>query len=237
VNIAVGFDFDHTLGLDNKVERTVGLEMVRRLAAARGLPYDPEIATAVFDRALASYRNGDVGVETAMEGVLLQLVGPGADNLDEATRFRDDVVVRAPEFVTPLPGARELPAELDSLGVRYAILTNGWSPLQEAKARLIGFEGPVLVSERIGARKPSREAFALLAKQLELPLDALWYVGDDPVVDCAGARAAGLTAVWFDWEGRVYPPEIAAPNYVIHALDELPKLVQGHLTGAAKPPG
>ena len=127
--------------------------------------------------------------------------------------------------------------ELDSLGVRYALLTNGWSPLQETKARLIGFDGPVLVSERIGARKPSRAAFELLAKQLELAPDAVWYVGDDPLIDCGGARAAGLGAVWFDWEARGYPPEVEPPNFVIHALDELPKLVQGHLTGAAKPPG
>jgi len=236
MNIAVGFDFDHTLGLDNKLEQTVGLEMVQRLALARGLAFDAANASAVFDKALASYRNGDVGVETALEGVLLQLVGPGAENLAEATRFRDDVVLRAPQFVKPLPGAREMLAELDSLGVRYALLSNGWSPLQEAKARLIGFDAPVLVSERIGARKPSREAFDLLAKQLELPPDALWYVGDDPVIDCAGARAAGLTAVWFDWEGRIYPPEVEPANFVIHALVELPKLVQGHLSGAAKPP-
>jgi putative hydrolase of the HAD superfamily len=93
------------------------------------------------------------------------------------------------------------------------------------------------VSERIGVRKPAREAFDLLAKQLELPPAALWYVGDDPVIDCAGARAAGLTAVWFDWEGRIYPPEIEQANFVIHALDELPKLVQGHPSGAAKPSG
>jgi FMN phosphatase YigB (HAD superfamily) len=237
MTIAIGFDFDHTLGLDNKLERTVGLEMVQRLAAQRGIPFDSATATAVFDVALASYRNGDVGVETALEGVLLQLVGPGSDNLDEATRFRDLVAERAPEFVKPLPGAREMLAELDALAVRYAILTNGWSPLQETKARLIGFDGPVLVSERIGARKPSREAFDLLAKQLELPPNALWYVGDDPVVDCAGALAAGLCAVWFDWEGRGYPSDLAPPNFVIRALDELPKLVQGHLTEAAKPPG
>jgi putative hydrolase of the HAD superfamily len=117
-------------------------------------------------------------------------------------------------------------AELQNMGAPYAILTNGWSPLQEEKARLVGFEGPVFVSERIGVRKPSREAFEFLAKHFGAPPAAVWYVGDDPALDCAAARACGMTSVWFDWEGRSYPQELEPPNFVIHSLSELPALLK-----------
>jgi len=235
MQFAVGLDFDHTLGVDNKLERIVGVEIAERLAQARGTPFDRDAAMQAFDDALAATRLAGLPIETAIEGALLRAAGPGPENEDEVGRFRDDVIARAPQFVEPLPGAKELLAGLDALGVRYAILTNGWSPFQEEKARLIGFRAPVYVSERIGARKPDRDAFAFLARQFERPLDAIWYLGNDAIVDCAGARDAGLTAVWYDWEDRPYPAGIPPPSFVIHALEEFPKLVQGHLTSAAKP--
>jgi len=235
MTIAIGLDFDATLGLDNKLERTVGVEIAERLALARGRPFVREDAAKIFDEALASTRLAGLPIETAIEGALLRAAGPGTENEDEVTRFREEVIERAPEFVKPLPGAQEMLAALDALGVRYAILTNGWSPFQEEKARLIGFRAPVYVSERIGARKPSREAFAFLGKQFELPLEAIWYLGNDAIVDIGGAQAAGLVGVWFDWEDRPYPSDVGPPNHVIHALDEFARLVQGHLSGAAKP--
>ena len=235
MRIAVGLDFDHTLGVDNKLERVVGVDIAERLAQTRSVPFDRDVAGKIFDEALAATRLGGLTIETAIEGALLLAAGPGPENEDEVGRFRDKVIERAPEFVQPLPGAKEMLAALDALGVRYAILTNGWSPFQEEKARLIGFRAPVYVSERIGMRKPARDAFALLGRQFELPLDAIWYLGNDALVDCAGARAAGLVAVWFDWENRPYPADVEPPNHVIHAPDEFPPLVQGQLTGAAKP--
>src|ERR1700688_2850864 len=218
MRIAVGLDFDHTLGVDNKLERVVGVDIAEGLAQTRGVPFDRDAAGKIFDEALAATRLSGLPIETAIEGALLRAAGPGSENEDEITRFRDEVIERAPQFVQPLPGAKEMLAALDGLGVRYAILTNGWSPFQEEKARLIGFRAPVYVSERIGARKPSREAFAFLGKQFELPLEAIWYLGNDAIVNDAGAREARLTAVSYDWEDRPYPADIPPPSFVIHAL-------------------
>jgi HAD superfamily hydrolase (TIGR01509 family) len=234
--IAIGFDLDRTLAVDNKLERTVGLEMAESLAVLRGLPFDRDRALAEFDKAVAASRNAGLPIETALEGVFLELAGPGLENTVETGRFRETVIARAPQFIEALPGAQAMLDELEAMGVRYAILTNGWSPFQEEKARLIGFRGPVLVSERIGARKPSPEAFVLLARQLDVAPSDLWYVGDDPEVDCSGARAVRATAVWIDWEHRPYPPGLEPPDHMIGALLDLPPLVQGHLGGAAKAP-
>lgn len=232
---AVGFDFDHTLGVDNKLERTVALEKVERLASARGVPFDVTAATAEFDAAFARIRAGEIPLETALAGMFSQLAGEGPENELEIGRFRDDATARAPEFVKPLPGLHEMLAGLDALGVRYAILSNGWSPLQEEKARIVGFAAPVFVSERIGAWKPGAASFLYLTRAFDLPADMIWYVGDDPRVDCAGAAAAGLRSVWCDWGSATYPSDAAPPDGVIRALEELAPLLQGRLGGAANP--
>jgi HAD superfamily hydrolase (TIGR01549 family) len=221
---SIGFDFDHTLGIDNKLERTVALAMLADHAAAQGIQYDPVAAGAAIDETLAHYRSGDRSIESCIAGFFERFT-PGSNVLDVTGQFRDAVVAAAPDHIQALPGATEMLAKLDEMGVPYALLTNGWSPLQEEKARLIGFRGPVFVSERIGVRKPSPDAFGFLAKHFELPYDSIWYVGDDPATDCAGARNLGMTAVWFDWENRSYPGELPKPDHVIHSLDEIPRLV------------
>jgi FMN phosphatase YigB (HAD superfamily) len=233
MQIAVGFDFDHTLGVDNKLERTVALEIGAALSAKRGLTFDAAAATVKLDEDIALVRRGESPVETILEGWLQAFAGSGDENMIEAGRFRETVVARAPEFVRALPGARAMLDALDALGVRYAILSNGWSPLQEEKARLIDFAAPVFVSERIGAWKPSAPAFETLIRLFDLPAANVWYVGDDPAVDCAGAFAAGLTAVWFDWEARGYPDGLPRAQHTIRQLEELPGLLQGRVGEAA----
>lgn len=233
MDIAVGFDLDHTLGLDHRLEKTVALEMLAAYARGRGATYDAAAATDVIDGVLHAYRGGEQTVEAAMAG-FFERFAPGGGNyiVDEAQKFRENVLARTTEFVAPVPGAAEMLAALDAMAIPYALLTNGWSPLQEEKARLIGFSGPVFVSERIGVRKPSREAFEALAKYFALPFEKIWYVGDDPDIDCVASQDFGMTAVWFDWEGRPYPPGASRPAHVIHALDELPRLLEGSLASS-----
>ena len=234
-DIAVGFDFDHTLGIDNRLERTTAIDMLAAYARSRGVSYDAAEADGTIDAVLEIYRSGQKTVESAVAG-FFERFAPGGGNyvVDEAQKFREQVIERAPSYVEALPGAKEMLAAIDALGIRYAILTNGWSPLQEEKARLIDFKGSVFVSERIAARKPTREAFEVLAKHFDLPLERVWYVGDDPQTDAAGATNHALTAVWYDWEGRIYPSEFAKPAHTIRALDELPPLLGGRLSTAAK---
>jgi len=225
--LAVGFDFDHTLGIDNKLERRVALQMLEELAGTQAVAYDPAEAEGAVDEMLHQSRSGGLPLETALAGFFDRFVELGDRAPEVSEQFEQRVVALAPELVEALPGLHDMLAELQKNGVPYAILTNGWSPLQEEKARIVGFEGPVFVSERIGVRKPSREAFEFLAKHFGAPPAAVLYVGDDPALDCAAARAAGMKSVWFDWEGRSYPQELEAPNFVIHSLSELPALLQG----------
>ncbi len=218
---AVGFDFDHTLGIDNKLERTVMLESLASYARAHDVTYD-----AAADDVLESYRVGPLTPEIAFAGFVERFAPVhGASVMDLASGYRERVMAKAEQYVSLVTGAKEMLATLSEMGVPTALLTNGWSPFQEEKARVLGFEGPVFVSERIGVRKPAREAFAYLVKAFDRAPADIMYVGDDPHADCAGAKDAGLTSVWFDWEQRVYPADCAPPDFTIKRLADLPALL------------
>src|SRR6185312_10104626 len=85
-----------------------------------------------------------------------------------AVRFRGICYGLVDRLVQPIPGAVECIAALVASGTPVGILTNGWSELQERKiARALGeFPGPILVSDTVGAYKPSANAFRLLEAAL-----------------------------------------------------------------------
>ena len=136
-------------------------------------------------------------------------------------RFRTMAIEMVDQFVIPLLGAKRTFETLRERGMRVAVLSNGWNPLQVRKAQRAGFEGPVLASADVGAQKPAARAFEALLDALGTAAHNTWYVGDDPRCDVEGARNAGLRAVWLDAENKAYPPDVPAPDYTIHSLDEL----------------
>ncbi len=217
---AVGFDFDHTLGVDNKLERTVAMDLLAERASAASIPFDADTALAQVEATLKAYRHGEVTFSVAWTS-LYQRLTPGGEPQGFLDEFIERCVRAVPSHVQMLPGARELLAALSERKIRYALLTNGWSPLQEVKAEAIGFEATVLVSERIGARKPQAAAFERLVSVLGVPAGDVLYVGDDPRTDIEGAQSAGLRGVWFDWENITYPADGAKPDHTIHALPDV----------------
>ncbi len=114
--------------------------------------------------------------------------------------YKQSCVQMVPEFVVAELHARDTLAEPDKRGIPTAILTNGWSPLQQYKARHAGFTGQIVVSADIGAQKPQPQAFHALCRTLGTPASQTAYVGDSPESDVAVALAAGMFAVWFDAE-------------------------------------
>jgi putative hydrolase of the HAD superfamily len=227
---AFGFDFDHTLGLDHGLEATAFAE----LAADLGTPIvlsEPPWSTTI-PALLARFRGGELSVEDTV-ALFLQDLGHEGDPVDRAEQWREHCYALVPKHVTPVAGAREALDALRARGIPLAILTNGWSPLQEKKiAQALGdVPEPILVSEVLGVSKPDAAAFAKLVDVLEVPPHAIAYVGDNPKTDVAGAQGAGLIGVWFDWEGLSYPSDAPPAQVVVHSLAEVTALVPGRTAG------
>jgi HAD superfamily hydrolase (TIGR01549 family) len=221
---AVGFDFDHTLGLDNGLETTAYLRLGAELGHAiseRDTPQGAFIADV-----LARFRAGAISLDAAVDEFSAHLGIAPAPHI--AQRYRTICYELVDELVTPIDGAREIIAALTERGVPTAILTNGWSPLQALKvARALAYSGPVLVSDELGVLKPAAAAFGKLVDVLGVQRAAVWYVGDNPKTDIAGAQAAGLRGVWFDWEHMAYPSDEPRPDARIEHLSELLALLPG----------
>jgi HAD superfamily hydrolase (TIGR01509 family) len=217
--LAVGFDFDHTLGVDHKLERSAFVDFMRSMATDEA-QFNALAAAEIVDDRIAHYRAGKCTLAQAFEGAFEAVQGKPPPARGFAA-FKQLVLELAPKHVEPLPGAQELLRRLDSVAIPYAILTNGWNPLQQCKADLIGFGGPVLVSDDLGVRKPSVQAFDALRQRLGEPADAIWYVGDDAHNDILGALGAGMRAIWFDWEHKKYPTNVPAPTAVVTQLVDI----------------
>jgi HAD superfamily hydrolase (TIGR01549 family) len=229
--VAVGFDFDQTLGMDNHLERTA----FGRLAEQFGVQIDinePKTYAAI-EALLVPFRAAEE-LMPEMLARFVEFLPPNPQLLDVdahdlAGRYRQICYDLVDELVQPMSGAADCIKALVTNGIPVGILTNGWSELQERKIeRALGdFPGPVLVSEEIGAYKPSAEAFRKLETALGVDPSNLWYVGDNPTNDIAGARAYGLRAVWINRDRQEYPAGLEPATAVIEHLAELWAIVRG----------
>jgi putative hydrolase of the HAD superfamily len=221
---AVGFDFDHTLGIDNKLERVAFLRLLDAACEQGGYCIGTLAEEIVrIDELLEKQRSGAFTIEEAVRQFMRERGIANPDNfVDDYKRMAVDMVN---SFVVPQPGVRRMLDSLVQRGIPCAILTNGWSPLQQHKAQRVNFRGPVLVSSDLGIQKPELRAFESLAQALGADPEDTAYVGDTPRSDVAGALAAGMQAVWFDAEDVRYPTDLPRPSATIHTLAELAALV------------
>jgi len=125
-----------------------------------------------------------------------------------------------------LPGAAEAVRSLSAM-FRLGLVTNGLSLVQRgrlARSGLAGFFSAVVISEEIGAAKPDPRFFEIAARSLGLAPAELLCVGDNPVADVAGARAAGIDAWWFAPNGAPWPGPGESPRIVRDLAEILPAL-------------
>ncbi|GAC1582527.1 MAG: HAD family hydrolase [Candidatus Elarobacter sp.] len=220
----IGFDFDHTLGEDNGLERRALYAYAQEL----GRPLDPRDAVwrEKIEALLAEFRADALTMERMIDAFADLIGARGA----EAERWREHCYLLVDTLAHPLEGARDVLADLRARRIPIAILTNGWTPLQQKKiARALGDDAltlRVLVSDALRAVKPSRAAFDALVDVLGVPRETCWYVGDNARGDVGGALAAGLRAVWVDAGGQSYPQDLPAPTLRIATLRELRTLVE-----------
>ena len=226
---AVGFDIDHTLAIDNKLERVAFLHLLEQLVVDGGRARGSLHAeTEAIDALLATQRSGAFTIEEAVRRfVASHEVEPDEKYVEGFKRIALDM---APAFIVPAPDAKSTLDELERRGIPRGILSNGWNPLQVLKARRAGFNGRVIASGDLGVQKPNPRAFAALTEALGVPPERCYYIGDDPAADVAGAMSAGLQAVWLDNEGKTYPPGLPKAPRVVSSLSELLSILPAVVT-------
>jgi HAD superfamily hydrolase (TIGR01549 family) len=121
------------------------------------------------------------------------------------------------------PAVPDALGRLRGQGWRIAIATNGTTDQQLAKIHRVGLGDhvdAVAVSEEVGAAKPDRRVFEVAAQRCGAGLaDGGWMVGDCPVRDIAGGRAAGLATIWVH-RGRAWDGSAPSPDAVVDDVSE-----------------
>jgi len=221
------FDLDNTLvhrdlsiaAYANRFAQDFGARLVDTDAAS--------IASLIVER-----DNGGYGVAGSPFATLREDIAAAL-----ATRLRwrepaapaellDHWIASFPLHAVEMPGASALLDRLLASGIAVGIVSNGAESSRRELARRLGFDRRIrtlVSSERAGARKPDIRIFELAARELGVPADRCWFVGDHPVNDIQGARAAGMRAIWLAGFHRWPADGIATTT--IAALPELEPLL------------
>ena len=204
---AIFFDIGDTLVFDRPPLK----ERLVSAAHSVGLTLDPERLPEAFRAAeafaVARYVLGIVwdapGALRETVGVLWSALGLPPLSDSQWNKF-------ASAFAS-LPFTRYAPPEvfvlLDELKRRGFVLgaISDWEdtlPEVLSDLGLLPYFDALAVSSVVGETKPSLLLFADALAQVGLPPNACLHVGDWYALDAAGAQAAGMSALLFDWAGR-----------------------------------
>jgi FMN phosphatase YigB (HAD superfamily) len=195
----------------------------------------PGVAVAAFRQAL-----GAVSEELARERMEDYLERPSSERFRRALALvgctgevsESAGAVLARVHHRTLAAATVLPAEhgmlLDDLRRRrhrLAVVSNfddsaGAYDVLERHGILARVDA-VVVSERVGLRKPHPLMVETALRMLEVPGSSSLLVGDTFAEDVAAAHAAGIDAAWIDRDGQGVPAAATPPRFVLRRLPEL----------------
>lgn len=137
--------------------------------------------------------------------------------------FADALETIAALRVVRLPGG-------ETLERRIGLVTNGPADTQWAKIDLLGLAEVVdfaIVSGELGVEKPDRRIFDQALRLGGARPEEAVVVGDSAEHDIAGARAAGIRAIWVNRAGHRWPCRTPAPEYEVADLSGVRALLGG----------
>ncbi|MEM6160755.1 sugar phosphatase [Erwinia sp. P6884] len=122
--------------------------------------------------------------------------------------------------ITALPGALQLLATLDELGIPWLIVTSGSLPVASARRKAAGLPEPeeMVTAERVQNGKPEPDAYLLGAQLLELEPEECVVV-EDAAAGILSGLAAGAHVVAVNPPGD--SPRLEDVDMVLNSLEEL----------------
>jgi len=128
--------------------------------------------------------------------------------------------------VEPLAGVETALSALDDLPL--GVVTNGAPAMQSAKLEALGLADAFDVVVHAGydaPAKPSPAPFEAALSVLSVRPERAVHVGNSLRSDVAGARAAGVGAVWLAEEADPSTARDPEPDHAISTLSELPSVI------------
>jgi putative hydrolase of the HAD superfamily len=82
------------------------------------------------------------------------------------------------------------------------------------------FDG-VITAAMAGAAKPASQVFEMAVRAGGASKAETLHIGDQPLHDVEGARAAGLRTAWINRNGAEWPDEYARPDMEVVHVGEI----------------
>lgn len=201
------------------------------LAERFGLRLEPDAAEQALAAEIAYYRaHLQEGRDAASVAALrtrcaevLRAALPASPVLEAVSPAEMTEALLASLRFEPYPDVAPALASARRRGLRLFVVSNWDASLPDtlSRAGLIGLVDGVVTSARAGVRKPDPAIFEQALALAEVtPAQAL-HVGDSPVEDIDGARAAGLRAVLVRRDGSPGPAGVET----ITGLEEIERLL------------
>lgn len=112
-----------------------------------------------------------------------------------------------------------------------ALATNGETHVQKkrlAKSSISDCFDGVFISKELGMKKPEKEYFHHILKELNAAPQTALMVGDNLMADILGAQNSGMDSVFYSPEAdKMKFPEGIAPTYTATKLAQIEKIVWG----------
>jgi HAD superfamily hydrolase (TIGR01509 family) len=104
------------------------------------------------------------------------------------------------QAVREIPGALAVVERLRAKGRRLGLISNTWHPVYQGFCRVCpqhdALFNPLVLSYRVGVKKPQPELFRHAANLLGENASSCWMVGDSLELDVEPAHRAGMKTVW-----------------------------------------
>jgi putative hydrolase of the HAD superfamily len=211
----IGFDLFGTLVLQERFSFDQCIEALHHSLVTSGFALEKGLFLRVYrevNRRLIDQASAD-GRETHnrlwVAGALQAIghaVAPTDACIEEAVNAYFEPFIKSCQLI---PGTYEM---LENLKGRYRIVlvSNFTHPpaVEQILARvgIAPFFEDILISGRLGFRKPHPAVFAELKKRLCVEVAEIVFVGDELQADIIGAQEAGMRTVWMTYRQKLEKP-------------------------------
>ncbi len=215
------FDLDNTL-LDFAAGERAAFAAALQEAGIEQQPGMYERYSAINDSFWKRFERGEITRADIQHG-RFRVWSAEFDALIDADAFNSRYLSHLSGQGIPMEGALEL---LRFLAPRYDLylVSNGIHKVQQGrleKAGMGGFFRARFVSSELGAQKPDKAFFDIVAREIaDFDAARALVIGDSLTSDIRGANNAGLPCCWFNPAGAPRPDDLRI-DYEIRSLLEL----------------